>query len=65
MEKEITLDKLAYKISTAAKVLDVNKDTVYKLVNTRKIKYFTFFEGGDKYISRLELERYIKERMGE
>ncbi|HPE71901.1 MAG TPA: helix-turn-helix domain-containing protein [Candidatus Competibacter sp.] len=57
MQTDITIQRLAYNVPDACKVLSTSRQTLYDLINQGRLRSFT--EGRRRYISRQAIDDYI------
>lgn len=60
MQTDITIQRLAYNIPDACKVLSTSRQTIYNLIDQGRLRSFT--EGRRRYVSRQAIDDYIMGR---
>lgn len=60
MQTDITIQRLAYNIPDACKVLSTSRQTLYNLIDQGRLRSFT--EGRRRYVSRQAIDDYIMVR---
>lgn len=60
MQTDITIQRLAYNIPDACKVLSTSRQTLYNLIDQGRLRSFT--EGRRRYVSRQAIDDYIMGR---
>ncbi|HAO32711.1 MAG TPA: helix-turn-helix domain-containing protein [Candidatus Competibacter sp.] len=60
MNTDIVINRLAYNIPDACKVLSTSRQTLYDLINDGRLR--SFKEGKRRYVSRAAIDDYIAAR---
>lgn len=59
MDEEKTVKQIAYGVNNAARVLDMSRDSMERLIKAGAIKSFKI--GANRYVLVSELERFVQE----
>lgn len=62
MDARLRVERMRYRVSAAAEALDCSPSHVERLLRDGRLRCHQDWPGGDRFISRAEIERYLAER---